>query len=394
MASVTISNIWKSFGATAVLNDVSLTIEDGEFVSLVGPSGCGKSTLLRIIAGLERQDAGSIRLGDQTVDAVRASRRNMAMVFQSYALYPHLTVAENISVPLTMRRLNQWERMPIVGRLLPGVAAKHRAIRTEVDQAADTLDIAHLLGRRPGQLSGGQRQRVAVGRALVRRPEAFLLDEPLSNLDAKLRVHMRTEIAELHRKLGATFIYVTHDQAEAMTMSDRIAVMIDGRFLQVAAPDIVYREPADLAVAEFIGSPKINVFPAMVREDGAVTVLDVVVGRSSGGYRGPASVGIRPEALRCGPVPGHLQGTLRHLENLGNEFFLHIEIPGLDRRMVCRVGHDQWPAAVGNAVGVSLPNRQAHIFDREGRRLGSLDPLSPPRHGMASALPLREVVNG
>ena len=370
MSTLKISDVSKSFGSTQVLDGISLSIERGEFVSLVGPSGCGKSTLLRIIAGLESQDAGTITLGDRVVDGVRPSKRNLAMVFQSYALYPHLTVAENIGVPLRMRHLNQWERLPLVGRFLPGVGAKRRAIRDAVEDAATSLDIHHLLDRKPGQLSGGQRQRVAVGRALVRQPEAFLLDEPLSNLDAKLRVHMRAEIAELHRRLGVTFIYVTHDQVEAMTMSDRMAVMMDGKLLQVAPPHEIYANPVNVAVAEFIGSPKINTLPGEVREDGAATIMGAVIGRTLNGYRGKMTLGIRPEALQIGPPPGFLPGTLRHIENLGNEYFLHVEIAGMADRIVCRAPHDRAPASLGAEVGLDWPVDKAHLFDGQGGLIG------------------------
>jgi len=258
MASVTIRDIEKSFGPIRVLNGVSIDIEDGEFIVLVGPSGCGKSTLLRIIAGLEQQDSGNILIGDQPVDGLHASRRDVAMVFQSYALYPHLTVEKNISVPLRMRRLNFFQRFPFVGPLMPGTKEALADIAKDVNEVTETLGISHLMDRKPGQLSGGQRQRVAVGRAMVRHPQAFLMDEPLSNLDAELRVHMRAEIAELHRRLESTFIYVTHDQAEAMTMADRVAVMMDGDLLQVDTPSKVYADPSDIRVAEFIGSPKIK----------------------------------------------------------------------------------------------------------------------------------------
>ena len=232
MASVTIRDIEKSFGSVNVLNGVSIDIEDGEFIVLVGPSGCGKSTLLRIIAGLEQQNAGNISIADELVDNLHASHRDIAMVFQSYALYPHLTVANNISVPLHMRRLSFLQRLPLLGRFMPGHKEIMDGIKRDVDEVTETLGIGALMDRKPGQLSGGQRQRVAVGRAMVRHPRAFLMDEPLSNLDAELRVHMRAEIAELHRRLATTFIYVTHDQAEAMTMADRVAVMMDGDLLQ------------------------------------------------------------------------------------------------------------------------------------------------------------------
>ncbi|MGF1476474.1 MAG: ABC transporter ATP-binding protein [Geminicoccaceae bacterium] len=376
MAQVTIDHIDKAFGDTAVLKTVRLTVSDGEFVSLVGPSGCGKSTLLRIIAGLEEQDSGSIRIGGEPVDGVRASQRNLAMVFQSYALYPHLTAAENIAVPLRMRQLTAWQRLPFLGPLLPGSRQRHRAIRDAVREAAETLDIAHLMDRKPGQLSGGQRQRVAVGRALVREPEAFLLDEPLSNLDAKLRVHMRTEIAELHRRLAATFIYVTHDQAEAMTMSDRIAVMMEGELLQVASPDEVYNRPADIRVAEFIGSPRINILPVTTSADGWICFGDQRVPLKA--TRAEVTrLGLRPEALRLTSGNGAVSGTLEHYENLGAEVFLHIRVPRLEDRLILR-GE---PAlihklAIGEPVAVDLDLQRAIGFGPDGKSV-SLTPVSP-----------------
>jgi multiple sugar transport system ATP-binding protein len=211
MAQLSLSNLTKSYGQTPVLRDVSLEIAHGEFLTLLGPSGCGKSTLLRIMAGLEVQDGGSLAIGDRNVDGLRPRARDVAMVFQSYALYPHMTVGANMALPLRMRRLSVWQRLPLLGRFLPGTRRTGAEIDTTVGETANALGIGHLLGRKPGQLSGGQRQRVAVGRAMVRNPAVFLMDEPLSNLDAKLRVQMRTEIKELHRRLGVTFVYVTHD---------------------------------------------------------------------------------------------------------------------------------------------------------------------------------------
>src|SRR5882757_790899 len=251
MSEISIRHIAKSFGAVSVLRGVSLEIEDGEFMTLLGPSGCGKSTLLRILAGLEHQDAGSVAIGGRTVDGVRPKRRDVAMVFQSYALYPHMTVGKNIALPLMMRRLSSWQRLPFIGRLLPGTAGARAEIEAAVLTTAKALGIDHLIHRKPGQLSGGQRQRVAVGRAMVRRPSVFLMDEPLSNLDAKLRVQMRAEIRTLQRELGVTTVYVTHDQSEAMTMGDRVAVMRKGVLQQVAAPHALYDDPDSLFVGAF-----------------------------------------------------------------------------------------------------------------------------------------------
>ncbi len=371
MSSVHIQNITKSFGKVEVLKDISLQIPDGEFVSLVGPSGCGKSTLLRIVAGLEHQSSGQIRINEHVIDGVRPSERNISMVFQSYALYPHLSVFDNIAVPLRMGRLNSVQRLPLLGRLLPGARATERSIRADVEEVASLLDMKHLLNRKPGQLSGGQRQRVAVGRAIVREPHAFLLDEPLSNLDAKLRVHMRTEIAQLHRRLGATFIYVTHDQAEAMTMSDRIAVLMDGELVQVGSPDEVYNDPQDIRVAEFIGSPKINIFTGEIRSDGGVDLLGVPTGLVTDARTGPAQVGLRPEALRLAPSgEGVLSGTVTHIENLGAELMVHFASETMDRPAIIRLDHiERHGLDVGKDIEIDFTPTAVRLFSSTGARV-------------------------
>ncbi|CAM3056292.1 ABC transporter ATP-binding protein [Paracoccus nototheniae] len=364
--SVDLSGISKSFAQTSVLQTIDLTVREGEFLSLVGMSGCGKSTLLRIIAGLETPDSGTVRIGGTDVTARDPSDRNLAMVFQSYALYPHMTVRQNIATPLRMRQLTLTQRLPLLGRVLAPRAVLTR-INAEVAQAAETLQIAHLLDRKPGQLSGGQRQRVALARALVRQPAAFLMDEPLSNLDAKLRAHMRDELAALHRRLGATFIYVTHDQVEAMTMSDRIALMIDGRIEQLGTPDDLYRTPATLAVARFIGSPTINLLAAEVAASGRVTVC----GRATGllADRGPATLGIRAEDLRLAPdgIPARL---------------LRAETHGADRYLTCRLMTDEGQTVVlrqnasdaqtispEDALHLRFAPDRAHLFGAEGQRM-------------------------
>ncbi|MEM9472946.1 MAG: ABC transporter ATP-binding protein [Pseudomonadota bacterium] len=370
MAEVKIKNVSKRFGDTSVLENASLTIAKGEFVSLIGPSGCGKSTLLRIVSGLELQDAGQIAIADQTVDDLRPSARNLAMVFQSYALYPHLNVASNIAMPLRMQRLNSLQRLPVVGRFLPGTAAANDDIARQVRDAAEMLDISHLLERKPGQLSGGQRQRVAVGRALVRNPAAFLLDEPLSNLDAKLRVHMRTEIAQLHRRLQATFIYVTHDQVEAMTMSDRIAVMMDGNIIQTGTPDEVYDNPADIRVAEFIGSPKINLIPVHVEPARGVALL---AGTDCGVTADATAecLGVRPEAVAISPDNGPVTGTVEHAENLGSEEYVQVRLDALpDTLITARAGHGTgWTRRVGATAHVSFDGDRILAFDKAGKRV-------------------------
>jgi multiple sugar transport system ATP-binding protein len=260
------------FGATRVLSGVSLDVARGEFVALLGPSGCGKTTLMRAIAGIQPVEAGRVLIGGRDVTRAHPSARDVAMVFQSYALYPHLTVAQNIAVPLALRRLSLGQRLPLLGAVWPGGRAGRAAIAAEAAAMAQSLGLAGLLDRKPGQLSGGQRQRVALARAVVRRPSVFLMDEPLSNLDASLRVSTRQEIVAVHRRAGAATLYVTHDQTEALTMADRVAVMLGGEILQIGSPREVYERPADLRVAQFIGSPRINELPATADAGGRLSL--------------------------------------------------------------------------------------------------------------------------
>jgi multiple sugar transport system ATP-binding protein len=378
MADLAIDRLSKSFGRTQVLRDVSLAVRDGEFVSLLGPSGCGKSTLLRIIAGLETRDAGSIAIGGRTVDALRPKARDVAMVFQSYALYPHFTVERNIALPLRMRRLDRWQRLPLIGRLLPGVARIRADIAADVLGVAQALEIEALLGRKPGQLSGGQRQRVALGRAMVRRPAVFLMDEPLSNLDTKLRAQMRVEIKELHQRLGATIVYVTHDQSEAMTMSDRIAVMAGGEILQVGTPHDLYMSPVDRRVAEFVGCPQLNILQATLAGSGDVIVSGHRIGAidpagSDTGPARPVMLGIRPEAIAVTQsAPGRLAGRVRLIEHLGSDILVHAAIDGqaapVIARIACEAGNG---VSVGQAIGLDLPTERILLFEADGRRLDS-----------------------
>lgn len=370
MSGLQIDAVTKDFGETSVLKGVTLNINDGEFVSLVGPSGCGKSTLLRIIAGLETATRGTVSIDGTDVTHVRAADRNLSMVFQSYALYPHLTVAENIAVPLRMRQMSTTQRLPVVGRLIPGTGPLKRDISQAVHHAAEMLEIGALLDRKPGQLSGGQRQRVALGRALVRNPAAFLLDEPLSNLDAKLRVQTRAEIAQLHRKLKATFIYVTHDQVEAMTMSDRIAVMMGGEILQCAAPEVIYEDPNDIRVAEFIGSPKINILPLEHTDDGVVLLGRVLDWPMPAGMPHLMQLGLRPEALRLVEGPSKLRGRVVHFENLGSEIFAQVVLYDGDIRLTLRATPaDRQRLSLGKEVSLEFELRSGLIFDTAGKRL-------------------------
>ncbi|WP_413993266.1 ABC transporter ATP-binding protein [Labrys okinawensis] len=392
MSSITINKVAKSFGTTSVLRDVSLDIADGEFLTLLGPSGCGKSTLLRILAGLEVQTSGSISIGDRVVDGVRPKKRDVAMVFQSYALYPHMTVAQNMGLPLRMRRLSAWQRLPVLGRWLPGTRQTVEEIDKEVMRTAKALGIGHLLARKPGQLSGGQRQRVAVGRAMVRQPAVFLMDEPLSNLDAKLRVQMRAEIKELHDRLGVTFVYVTHDQSEAMTMSDRVAVMLDGELLQVAPPQEIYADPDDRRVAEFIGSPKINMLEAKLLDgslaDAAGTsfsvAAEVVLDQALGST---LTLGIRPEAFHLVDAAGLdvLTGSVRLVEHMGSDLFVHLDVPGTDHPIVARLLAERAPHIVsGQTLHLGVKPERVLLFAADGGR------LRPHGHGSAKVLRMKE----
>jgi multiple sugar transport system ATP-binding protein len=305
MPGVTLEAVTKVFDGDAVAVDgLSLEIADGEFMILVGSSGCGKTTALRMIAGLEKPTAGTIRIGEQIVNGISARDRDIAMVFQNYALYPHMTVARNLAYPLRQRRVPK------------------REIARRVQEVAEMLSLDELMGRRPGQLSGGQRQRVAMGRALVREPEVFLLDEPLSNLDAKLRVQMRASLKRLHARLGVTTVYVTHDQVEAMTLGDRIAVLSDGKLQQLGPPQEVYDRPANVFVAGFIGSPAMNLLRGRARS-GHVTAGDLAFARPGLTDR-DVIVGIRPEALRP-PSNGmpSLDFEVAVVEPLGDEVIVH-----------------------------------------------------------------------
>jgi multiple sugar transport system ATP-binding protein len=294
------------------------------------------------------------------------------MVFQSYALYPHLNVADNIGTPLRYRRMTAAQRLPVLGRWMPGTRDILRAIDQEVHAAARLLDIEHLLARRPGQLSGGQRQRVALGRAIVRRPSIFRMDEPLSNLDAKLRTVMRAEIAQLHRRIGTTFLYVTHDQVEAMTMSDRVAVMFDGRFEQIDTPERIYSEPATLAVAGFIGSPRINRIEAQC-VSGAI---DLGEGRpripSRGGAQGIHHVCFRPEAVALAPRAINWKGPITFIEDMGADVHVHVALPGQAEPVIAKTSRRQVAnLALGNEVSIGIEPEDVLLFGPNGHRLAA-----------------------
>ena len=357
MASVTIQSVKKSFGETAVLHGVDIDIADGSFTVLVGPSGCGKSTLLRMIAGLEEISSGEIRIGTKRVNDVPPKERDIAMVFQNYALYPHMTVRQNLAFSLML-------------------AKKDKAtIDSKVGRAAEILALTALLERYPRQLSGGQRQRVAMGRAIVRDPQVFLFDEPLSNLDAKLRVAMRGEIKELHQRLKTTSVYVTHDQIEAMTMGDRIVVMKDGRIEQVGSPLELYDHPANIFVAGFIGSPAMNFVPATLRRSGgaASLVLDdgtaMAAPTGSGGSDGqPVVLGTRPEHLRLGEEGG-IASRVVVMEPTDADTLVACRHGSAEIAAVFRERHDFAP---GSTIHLMPDLERAHLFDAgSGERLAA-----------------------
>jgi len=363
MSSVGFEHVDKDFpDGTRAVADCTLRIEDGELVVVVGPSGCGKSTLLRLVAGLEEVTAGTVRIDERVVNELSPQERNVAMVFQDYALYPYLSARGNLEFPLRMRRLPRPE------------------MRRRVERVADLLGIGALLDRLPKQLSGGQRQRVAMGRALVREPSVFLLDEPLSNLDAKLRVQVRAEIGELQARTRTTMIYVTHDQIEAMTLGDRVAVLDRGRLQQVAPPRDLYDHPANAFVAGFIGNPPMNLFPTRLSLDERGRVVMDLAGQPvlvSGAPPHAAAVtaGIRPESLRlvpAGGAEGAVHGVVEHLECLGHETQAHVRVgSGGDGgvRLVARV-QGMSGLAKGEPVGVRIDPERVHLFGVDGRALG------------------------
>jgi lactose/L-arabinose transport system ATP-binding protein len=350
MTGVTLEKVTKRFGDVQVIHGVDLLVEDGEFCVFVGPSGCGKSTLLRMVAGLEETSSGAIRIGQRDVTQADPSERGVAMVFQTYALYPHMTVAENMGFGLKMTGHPKAE------------------IERKVGEAARILKLEPLLARKPKALSGGQRQRVAIGRAIVRGPEVFLFDEPLSNLDAELRVEMRVEIARLHREIGATMIYVTHDQVEAMTLADKIVVLRAGRIEQVGKPLDLYNDPDNRFVAGFIGSPSMNFVAGVVDGPGAVSAqglghpLATTVPLPGAGAQ--VTVGLRPQHVRIGEGNTH---RVDLTEALGGVSYLHLTAPSGEKLIVER--HDQVSLSRGEMVGISFDSANAMLFDTAGLRL-------------------------
>ena len=366
MARVDFESVEKIYeGGTQALYDCSLSIADGELLVLVGPSGCGKSTLLRLLAGLEAPTRGVIRIDGRVVNDESPQSRNVAMVFQDYALYPHMTVRENLAFPLRMKRLARDD------------------VASRVAKTAELLELGALLDRLPRQLSGGQRQRVAMGRALVREPDAFLLDEPLSNLDAKLRSQVRAEIETLQRRTGATMLYVTHDQVEAMTLGDRVAVLHEGRLQQVATPRALYQEPENVFVAGFVGSPPMNLLAARVAADangrpalgvaGTRLALEGALRELAAKYEGATlTVGVRPESLAL-VAPGgdaSLPARVEHVELLGHETLVHLRIAD-DIQWIARIP-GMVSLARDEAVGVFVAPNAFHLFAPGGERIGSV----------------------
>ncbi|WP_417430024.1 ABC transporter ATP-binding protein [Kiloniella sp.] len=361
MTALSLKNINKSFGDIQVIHNINLDIKPGEFVVFVGPSGCGKSTLLRMIAGLEDISSGEFWIGDRRADQLPASERDIAMVFQSYALYPHMTLAENIGFPLRLAKLPKDQ------------------INNKVQEIASILQLEHLLDRKPGQISGGQRQRVAIGRSLARDPKVILLDEPLSNLDAALRLEMRIELAKLHKQLEATMIYVTHDQVEAMTLADRIVILNNGEIAQIGTPLELYQTPINTFVAEFIGSPKMNLFPASVNEKKSQKKSIKIIGSNDefavDTNQHPSQelqtgnqlqIGIRPEHL----VPsdtGQIKGTVTSTEQLGSDTYIYFD-SDTTKQAVARI-NGVASIRPGENIYFAVAHEHYHLFTSEGNRI-------------------------
>jgi multiple sugar transport system ATP-binding protein len=374
MATVTFDHVWKRYGDVVAVNDFSLEIQDEEFLVLVGPSGCGKTTALRMVAGLEEISDGTLKIGDRVVNDLAPKDRDVAMVFQSYALYPHMSVRDNLAFGLKLRKVPKDE------------------IEKRVQEAARTIELGNLLDRKPKQLSGGQRQRVALGRAIVREPAVFLMDEPLSNLDAKLRVQTRAEIARLHQRLKTTIIYVTHDQVEAMTMGDRIAVMNNGILQQVGPPQQLYEHPINKFVAGFIGSPAMNfINVAPHRDDGRVVLRTENVELQVPDRLRPAmqdagdelTAGFRPEHFEIvnGQAPGEgatLRAKVDVVEFLGNEELLHVTVGDHDLVAIVDASHR---VKHGDVLDLFVPLDKIHIFEPEGHALASAGAPAPGTPG-------------
>jgi multiple sugar transport system ATP-binding protein len=362
MADVQLVNAQKAFGGVHVLRDINLEIRDGEFMVFVGPSGCGKSTLLRVIAGLEDLTGGTLSIGGRPVNDVPPSERGIAMVFQSYALYPHMNLFDNMAFGLKLAKMPKEE------------------IERAVNNAAKILHIDHLLDRKPKDLSGGQRQRVAIGRAIVRKPEVFLFDEPLSNLDAALRVRMRYEFAKLHEDLKTTMIYVTHDQVEAMTLADRIVVLSVGKIEQVGSPLELYEHPENLFVAGFIGSPRMNFIEAEIVDSSASHALVRVrngalvrceVDGSSIGAGAKVTLGVRPEHFATSGATNVIEATVTFVESLGSTTHAYCAFPGVEDALTCELS-GKAKVKAGDVLSLVVPPESCYVFDANGKALRRL----------------------
>jgi len=388
MAAITLNNVTKSFGVKSAIDHVNIDVADGEFLVLLGPSGCGKSTLLRMLAGLETVTSGEIHLDGRRVDRLPPSARDMAFVFQSYALYPHMTVRRNIAFPLIMRQFKWWFHIPFIGGFAKRRIERSPEVTNLISRTARILALTPMLDRHPRTLSGGQRQRVALGRAMVRQPEVFLMDEPLSNLDAKLRTSMRAEISKLHQEIGGTFVYVTHDQVEAMTMGTRIALMRDGVVQQFGTPREIYTDPANTYVARFIGTPPMNLIEVAWR-DGRLSVGNIRmpapgrVAALAAGAQDSLLLGVRPNALssEAAPTEGAIAGTVSLVEHIGAESIIAVRLAD------ARTAHEEeeGPAApvmvttqgysdlkTGNRVTLRIDLEEAVLFSRKtGERIRS-----------------------
>ena len=372
MADVKLRNVTKTFGASCILQGIDLEIRDGEFMVFVGPSGCGKSTLLRVIAGLEEITGGELMIGGRRVNDVPPAERGIAMVFQSYALYPHMNLYDNMAFGLKLAKVPKKE------------------IDEAVQHAARILHIEHLLDRKPKDLSGGQRQRVAIGRAIVRKPEVFLFDEPLSNLDASLRVRMRYEFAKLHEELKTTMVYVTHDQVEAMTLADRIAVLSAGRIEQVGTPLELYEHPDNLFVAGFIGSPRMNFIAAEIVSADADHALvrlatDVLirchVDAATAQHGEQVTLGVRPEHFRPGATENQLRATVTFVESLGSATHAYCAFPGVEEALTCALD-GQTRLRDGDALTLGVAADACYLFDAAGRAFPRLASTLRGRDGV------------
>jgi multiple sugar transport system ATP-binding protein len=361
MGELVLRNVEKTYGeGPRVIHGIDLHVPDGQFTAFVGPSGCGKSTMLRMIAGLESASAGDIIIDGVRVNDLQPRDRGISMVFQNYALYPHMTVAENMGFSLRLSGVGKAE------------------IKQSVGRAAEILQITHLLDRKPRALSGGQRQRVAIGRAIVRKPRIFLFDEPLSNLDASLRVQTRIELAKLHRELGTTMIYVTHDQVEAMTLGQKIVVFNKGNIEQIGAPLDLYARPANLFVGGFLGSPKMNLLPArLVSQSDSQTVIELTEchkfitlwGRSASNIDGELTLGVRPEHVSVTPPGQGIGATVDLVEHLGDVSILHVRLPGSTKNVAVRVDGRAPNLDVGSQIGLAFTTPAVTLFDSEGKAI-------------------------